>query len=188
MRIVAGRCKGRAIKAPRGLDVRPTSDRARESLFNILEHGIDWEGLMGANVLDLFCGTGALGLEALSRGAAKACFVDNSPASLRAAKENAAAVGEWRNVQTLKLDCARLPTPPRIAGAPCRVAFLDAPYEKGLTAPALDGLGRRGWIGDGALCVAEVAADEPLDPPKRYAILDERVQGAARLVFLRLGS
>jgi len=108
MRIVGGRNKGRAIKAPLGKDVRPTSDRVRESVFNILLHGIDGFDIDGAAVLDVFAGTGALGLEALSRGAVHATFIDGDRKALVVAKENAARLKEWRNVTLLNLDATRL--------------------------------------------------------------------------------
>lgn len=188
MRIVAGALKGRRLEAPGGNDLRPTSERARQAVFNIIEHGLaDWPGsLEGASIVDLFCGTGALALEALSRGAAHASLIDNSPGAIAMAKKNAAYLGVWRDVTLLKLDATRLAPPPLAAKAPCGVAFVDAPYEQGLTAPALAALAQRGWLAKGGLCVAEVAAKEPLAPPKGYVRLDTRTWGAARVEFLML--
>ena len=160
----------------------------RESLFNILEHGLDRAGLDGARVIDAFAGTGAFGLEALSRGAARATFLDVGEAALLAIRRNAAAMGEARNVILLKLDATRLPPPPGAASAPCDLAFLDPPYECGLALPALQGLATRHWLGPGAVAVVEVAAREPLAPPPGFTLLDERTYGAARLVFLRVGA
>jgi 16S rRNA (guanine966-N2)-methyltransferase len=186
MRIVAGSMKGRKLQAPGGRELRPTSERARESVFNIIEHGLaDWEGeLAGASVVDVFCGTGALALEALSRGATHATLIDNSPASLAMAKKNAAHLGVWRETTLIKLDATRLPPPPLAAQAPCAVAFLDAPYEKEMTQPALLGLTRKGWVGPGGLCVVEVAANEPLPLAPGFKQLDVRTWGAARVEFL----
>jgi 16S rRNA (guanine966-N2)-methyltransferase len=164
--------------------VRPTSDRARENLFNVLVHGLG-VAFEGIAVADLFAGSGALGLEALSRGAARAVFVDSSPDALHAIKANAARLGEWRNVMLLKLDAARLPPPPRLAGGPFALAFLDPPYDSGLALPALQGLAARGWLKPGALCVVEVAALEPFEPPRGFTVADERTWGAARVVFVR---
>lgn len=185
-RIIAGRHRGRPLKVPPNGAVRPTADRVREALFNILAHGIAWPGWDGTSVLDVFAGSGACGLEALSRGAVHATFVDHDPAALLAIRRNAAALGEARAVAMLKLDATRLPPPPGTANAPCALAFLDPPYESGLVSPALQGLASRRWLAAEAIAVAEVAAREPLIPPPAFTLLDERVYGAARLVFLRL--
>jgi len=186
MRIVGGRNKGRGLKTPPGRDVRPTSDRVRESVFNILLHGIDDFAIDGVSVVDVFAGTGALGLEALSRGASHATFIDRNSKALAVAKENAANLKEWRNVTPLNLDATRLAPPPLAAKAPCGLAFLDAPYEKGLTGPSLLGLVNKGWVGSGSVVVCEVGAAEPLDVPRAYEMIDERTYGAARIVFLRI--
>lgn len=193
MRIVGGKYKRRPLKAPPGLDVRPTSDRARESLFNILEHGIDDFNIVGASVIDVFAGTGALGLEALSRGAAHACFIDHDQRALKCTQANAGAIGEGRNVTLLKLDAVNLPPPPLAAQAPCTLAFLDPPYRSGLAVDALRGLKTKGWISDGTICVVELAAKEVLTPPDSprdisisgFKELDQRTYGAAQVLFLR---
>jgi 16S rRNA (guanine(966)-N(2))-methyltransferase RsmD len=186
MRIIAGKHRGRPIKVPDASVVRPTSERAREALFNILEHGIDWAGLDGAHVIDAFAGTGACGLEALSRGAARAAFLDVDAAALAAIRRNAAAMGGAHGAALLKLDATRLPSPPRAAGAPCALAILDPPYNSGLAVPALQGLATHRWLGAEAIAVVEVAAREPLAPPPAFEVLDERIYGPARLVFLRV--
>ncbi len=185
MRIVSGKHRGRPIQVPRTEGLRPTADRVREAVFNILEHGIDWVGFAESGVLDLFAGTGALGLESLSRGAIRATFVDSDPAALLAIRRNAAMFGEARSVVLLKLDATRLPPPARIVRAPCALAFLDPPYESGFAVPALHGAAARSWIAGGAIAVVEVGAREPLAPPPEYRIMDERIYGAARVVFLR---
>jgi 16S rRNA (guanine966-N2)-methyltransferase len=187
MRIIAGKHRGRAIRVPRTEGLRPTADRVREALFNILAHGIHWAGLESARVIDAFAGTGAYGLEALSRGAAHVTFLDVDSTALLAIRRNAAAIGEARNITLIKLDASRLPPPPA-AAAPCDLAFLDPPYESGLSAPALQGMASRRWIGPGAVAVAEVGAREPLAPPPGFHILNERVYGAARLVFLQVSA
>lgn len=184
MRIVAGRHKGRPLVAPRGLRVRPTSDRAREALFNILVHGAparEGAPLAGARVLDAFCGTGALGLEALSRGAGEAVFMDASPKALAAVRANAERLGEQARVRLVRADAARPPA----AAAPADLVFLDPPYESGLGAPALAALSARGWLAPAALAVVEVAAREPFAAPEGFETLAERVSGAARFVILR---
>lgn len=188
MRIIAGKHKGRPLAVPRSRGLRPTADRVREAVFNILGHGLEWSGLDGASVLDLFAGTGAYGLEALSRGAALATFVDLEPAALLAIRRNAAAMGEARAIALLKLDATRLPPPPRIAGAPCAAAFLDPPYESGLAVPALQAVGGCGWVDAGGIAVVEVGAREPFNPPPAWEIADERPYGAARVVFVRLNA
>ena len=185
MRIVGGRHKGRTLTAPAGKDLRPTADRVRESLFNVLAHGAGGVDLEGLTVIDVFAGTGALGLEAMSRGAGHGVFIDNDGAALALARKNAGALGLGRKVILLRLDAARLPPPPRAAKTPGGLAFLDPPYEQGLVPPALLGLVAKGWLVEGAVAVAEVASKEALEPPKGFEIFDERPYGAARLVFLR---
>lgn len=184
MRIVGGKHRGRPLKAPKGRGVRPTSDRTREAVFNILEHGIDGPGLAGAAIADVFAGAGALGLEALSRGAARAVFIDNDPQALSWCRANAGSLGEGRNATFLKLDACRLPPPPLVAGAPCAYVFLDPPYGSGLAAAALGALAEKGWIGAGSVCIAETAASEPLAAPQGFEVVDERTYGAARVTFL----
>lgn len=184
MRIVGGRCKGRPLAAPKGNNLRPTSDRARESIFNILAHGLDGFDIDGQSVVDVFCGTGALGLEALSRGAAQVTFLDNSPEAIRYVRQNAGAMGVARTITCLRLDAANLAPPPLVVGAPVGLAFLDAPYNTGLTGPALLGLSRKGWLAPDGLAVVEIGADEKLAPPPPYRLLDERTYGAARVLFL----
>jgi 16S rRNA (guanine966-N2)-methyltransferase len=188
MRIISGKHRGRAIRVPRTEGLRPTADRVREALFNILAHGIAWTGLEGARVIDAFAGTGAYGLEALSRGAAYVTFLDIDSTALLAIRRNAAAIGEARNVALLRLDASRLPPPPGAAATPCDLVFLDPPYDSGLAIPALQGLASKRWIGSGAVAVIEVAAREPLAPPPGFHVLDERVYGAARLVFLQVSA
>ena len=172
------------MRGPKGGALRPTSDRARESIFNILAHGIEGFDINGISVVDVFAGTGALGIEAVSRGAAHATFIDNHPAALSCVRENAAAIGEENQVICIKADGARLPPPPLAAKAPCALALIDAPYGAGLTVPALESLAGGGWLADGAVCVVETAAEEPLDAPDDFRLLDERTYGAARVTFL----
>ncbi|MDA8230851.1 MAG: 16S rRNA (guanine(966)-N(2))-methyltransferase RsmD [Magnetospirillum sp.] len=180
MRIIAGRHRGRRLAAPAGRNARPTSDRAREALFNILAH---WDGvtLDGARVIDCFAGTGALGLEALSRGARHATFVESDPASLAALDDNIATLGERQSTTVIRVDATRLPP----AELPCQVAFLDPPYHSALAGPCLTALIHGGWLEKDGFAVVEVAAKEAFAPPPMVQILDERTYGAARLVFLR---
>ncbi|MFQ5346799.1 MAG: 16S rRNA (guanine(966)-N(2))-methyltransferase RsmD [Rhodothalassiaceae bacterium] len=182
MRIVGGMWRGRRLAAPRGRDVRPSADRLRESLFNILAHG-PWPSLAGALVGDLFAGTGALGLEALSRGAAEAIFVEKAAASRRVLQANIAALGAGDRVRILACDARRLPALP----VPRDLVFLDPPYRRDLAIPALLSLLEAGWLARGALVIVETAADETLTPPARLETTETRRLGDSRLWFLRCG-
>jgi 16S rRNA (guanine966-N2)-methyltransferase len=175
MRIVAGRLRGKALIAPQDRSIRPTSDRVREALFNILEHGDP--PVRGARFLDLFAGSGAVGIEAFSRGAAEVWLVDRD---LGLAARNRRALGDPPAIRLERRDATRLGAPPE---QPFDLAFLDPPYEGGLVPPALAALGR-GWLAQGARIVAELGAKEPLDLPPGLANEQERRYGAARLVFL----
>jgi 16S rRNA (guanine966-N2)-methyltransferase len=184
MRIVGGRHRGRHLIVPPGQAVRPTSDRAREALFNTLSHGaLAADGLPFADsaVLDAFAGTGAFGLEALSRGAAEAVFIENDRTALVALRGNIAALGLTARTRIVAGDATK---PPRATVA-CAIAFLDPPYASGLAPPALTALAAAGWLAPDALAVVEIGAREPFSPPEAFAALDERVYGAARLVLLR---
>lgn len=180
MRIVAGRHKGRPLVAPEGRVARPTADRARQALFNILAHAAT-DGLDGLRVVDCFAGTGALGLEALSQGAAHAVFVENHPASLSALAHNIGVLGEEAACTVLPTDATRLPPAP----APCGVAFLDPPYRSELALPCLDSLVGQGWLTAGGLAVVETAARAPFTVPAGFTLEDDRAYGVARLLFLR---
>lgn len=167
--------------APAGLDVRPTGDRARTALFNILERGPP--PLRGCRFLDLFAGTGAVALEALSRGAAEALLVEQAKPALEAIRANVAACREGDRARLVAADAARLGP---VTGRSFDIAFLDPPYHAGLLPPALDRLARGGWLAPGARVVCEVAAEEILElPSPALEPEDARRYGAARLVFLR---
>ena len=184
MRIVAGRHRGRRLLAPPGETVRPTSDRAREALFNILSHGnLAADGIPFAQkaVLDAFAGTGALGLEALSRGAAEAVFIEQDREALAILRKNVEVLGEGARARVVPGDAIH---PPR-ATSDCAVVFLDPPYRSGVAAPALAALAATGWLAPDALAVIELGAREHFAPPAGVTLLEERVYGAARLVFLR---
>lgn len=198
MRITAGSHRGRRLAVPAGRDVRPTSDRARQALFNILEHGgfVDGGGspVRDAHVLDAFAGSGALGLEALSRGAATAVFLETGKQALEALRRNIDNCRAHDRATILRAD-ATCPPSTRIfldaksigerARVPCTLAFLDPPYHKGLAAPALTALAKSGWLADDAICCVELATDEDFTPPEGFGPLDERRYGAARIVLLR---
>lgn len=184
LRIIAGRLRGRIIPGPAANAARPTADRVREAIFNVLAHGVNWPGLAGSTVIDAFAGTGALGFEALSRGAARAIYIDIDTAALAAIRGFAALLGEEAHVTTLRLDAARLPWANADASK-AGLAFLDPPYRSGLAAPALQRLGERGWLAPGAVAVVEIAAGETLALPPGFHSLDQRRYGAAQVLFLQ---
>jgi 16S rRNA (guanine966-N2)-methyltransferase len=169
--------------APAGRNTRPTADRVREALFNILAHGEP--SLDGAEVLDAFAGSGALGFEALSRGAARVTFMETDGTAFAVLYANAKKLGAEKQVAIQRVDATQ---PPK-AATPCRFILMDPPYKSGLALPALVALDAKGWIAEDALVVVEVAAGEAFrSPTPRLGIVDERTYGAARLVFLRPGA
>ena len=180
MRIVAGKLRGRKIEAPEGRDVRPTSDRVRESLFDILAHG-ETPLPDGATVADIFCGTGAFGLEALSRGAIHAIFMDNDRTVMSLARRNAAQLGVAGQATFLERDARH----PGAAPRPVDLLFLDAPYRGDLTTPALAALIQAGWCKPGAIIVIELAKTEDVDLPAGCDAYDRRVYGKTKLIFAR---
>jgi 16S rRNA (guanine966-N2)-methyltransferase len=183
MRIIAGRWKGRALVAPPGLATRPTSDRARQAIFDQLWHA-PWAGrevLEGATVLDGFAGTGAMGLEALSRGAARAFFMEQDRAALAALRANIAACKASDACRVIAGDV----TAPPLAAVPCSLVFLDPPYGKGLVPRALAALQAKGWIAPSALIIAETGRDEENAIPPGFEVISTREHGAARLAVLR---
>jgi len=187
MRIVAGRFKGRSLSAPEDASLRPTSDKVRQAIFNILEHG-DFGAarpLEGARVIDLFAGTGALGLEALSRGARYCLFVDDAAGSRALIRENVEALLLTGASKIWRRDATKLG--PLDTLGPFDFAFLDPPYRKDMIAPCLTGLAAGSWLNDGALIVAEMAEDETVPAVAGFATLDERVYGDTRVGFLRYG-
>ena len=185
MRIVAGRFKGRTLAAPGDAALRPTSDKVRQAIFNIVEHAGFASNftLEGARVIDLFAGTGALGLEALSRGAKFCLFVEEAAESRAIIRENVEALGLTGASKIWRRDAARLG--PLDTLGPFDLAFLDPPYRKGLIAPALQGLAAGGWLNADALVMAELAEDEAMPVVAGYEMLDDRVYGDTRIAFMR---
>lgn len=179
-RIIAGRARGKRLQVPPGDRVRPTGDRVRESLFNVLTHrlGVRWPGL---RVLDLFAGAGTLGLEALSRGAESGVFVEKAPRVARVLARNLEAFPEAARL-------VRAPVERFLAGSPTPfdVVFLDPPYAAGLVDPTLSALcGGGSWLAPGALIIVErPATAQPLDPPSGTEVAFDRVYGAAGVVVL----
>jgi len=178
MRIIAGTWRGRRLLTPSDRAIRPTGERAREALFGILEHGAP--ALRGARFLDLFCGTGAVGLEAASRGAAEVLLVDDDARALQLARANLERLGAPENVRLAVRDATRLGP----AQQPYELVFLDPPWRSGLATPTLAAL-REGWLADGARLVVETDAREEVNLPPGFALEQERRYGAARFTFLR---
>jgi 16S rRNA (guanine966-N2)-methyltransferase len=187
MRIIAGTLKGRAIRTPEGRSTRPTSDRARESLFNVLAHAAWAPGLQGARVIDAFAGSGALGFEAISRGAAFCLFVETDAAARGCIRDNVEAFQLFGNTRIHRRSATDLGLKPAGLGAPFDVVFMDPPYAQGLVPLALEQLMSGQWLSPDALVVAETGSDEPAPDAPGWAILDDRTYGAARVYFLRRG-
>ncbi|MBI1199652.1 MAG: 16S rRNA (guanine(966)-N(2))-methyltransferase RsmD [Phenylobacterium sp.] len=185
LRIVSGDFRGKALIAPKGEATRPTSDRARQAIFNILEHAPWSEGVRDRRVIDLFAGSGALGFEALSRGAAFCLFVETDEAARGAIRENVDAMGLFGRTRVHRRSASDLGVRPGADGPAFDLAFLDPPYAKGLGEQALERLAKGGWLADGAIVVFERGAGEPDFEAEGYERLDARDYGAARVHFLR---
>lgn len=186
MRVVSGRFRGKALATPPGLNTRPTGDRARQAVFNILEHAPWSAGLHDRRVIDLFAGSGALGFEAVSRGAVFALFVETDEAARGAIRDNVEALGLFGATRVHRRDATDLGARPASAGPAFDLAFLDPPYGKGLGERALAGLINGGWLAPDAVLVFERGADEPDPVTPGFDRLDARDYGAARVFFLRL--
>ncbi|THH37014.1 16S rRNA (guanine(966)-N(2))-methyltransferase RsmD [Aliishimia ponticola] len=179
MRIIAGRYRGTPLasvgKGDAAAHLRPTPDRVRESLFSILGGLVDWDGL---HVLDLFAGTGALGLEAISRGAAQAVFVENGRVGQKLIAQNIAKLRVGEAARLLKMDATRLGPAPE----PVDLVFLDPPYGKGLGTPALTAARDGGWLAESCVIVWEENA--PQEAPPGFELLSHRKYGDTHLTFL----
>ena len=182
VRIVGGRLRGRTLAAPKGDAVRPTSDRTRESLFNILAHAYG-DPVADARVLDLFAGTGALGIEALSRRAAFALFIDEAAEARALIRQNIEALGLAAASRVFRRDATRLG--PAHPVAPFGLVFLDPPYRKGLAERALASLREGTWLVPDALLVVEEAADAGFAAPEGFAELERRTYDDTAIVLLR---
>lgn len=180
MRIVAGLYKSRKLIAPPGEDIRPTSDKVRGAIFNALTSR---GAVEGARVLDAFCGTGALGLEALSRGAVNALFLDKSRASLDCARANARALGADQACGFLQKDALKIGPLPADEN-PFSLVFLDPPYRQNMVDAALKALLENGWLGARALIVAECESAAKPVWPNGVSIQDEKSYGDTKVVFL----
>jgi 16S rRNA (guanine966-N2)-methyltransferase len=183
MRIVGGQYRGRTLATPRGDHIRPTSDRLRESLFNILVHA-HGDPVTGARVLDLFAGTGALALEAMSRGAAFALFVDEGSEARALIRENVATLGLGGATRIFRRDATKLGAAHPIE--PFSLIFLDPPYGRGLAGPALVSAREGGWLAREALIVIEEAAGAAFAAPENFTEIERRRYDDTELVFLTL--
>jgi 16S rRNA (guanine966-N2)-methyltransferase len=182
MRIIAGRFRGRSLQPPKSQAIRPSADRLRESLFNVLTHSYG-DALERARVLDLFAGTGAFGLEALSRGAAFVLFVDNGTEARALLRANVDALGAGGASKIYRRDATRLG--PAAPLAPFSLAFLDPPYGRGLAEQTLSSMKDGGWLTTDALIVVEEATDATISPPAGYREIERRKYGDTQLMFLR---
>jgi 16S rRNA (guanine966-N2)-methyltransferase len=183
MRVVGGRLKGRGLASPSSREIRPTADRLRESLFNILMHAYG-DPIDGARVLDLFAGTGALGIEAISRGAAFALFVDNGTEARALLRNNVEALGLGGVTKVFRRDATNLG--PAHPVDPFSLVFLDPPYGKGLAEKALASLRDGGWLTPGAMLVVEEAKAAGVVAPEGYQELERRVYDDTEFVLLRV--
>jgi 16S rRNA (guanine966-N2)-methyltransferase len=183
MRIVAGRHRGRRLATLPGQAIRPTADRIREAIFDILAHRLFAGRFAEASVIDAFAGTGAMGLEALSRHAGHATFLDSDGAAVKLIAANVKHLGENERALVLQRDATR----PGRAPQPHELAFFDPPYRSGLGPTAAAALAAEGWLAPGALLVLEHAAAEALAPPAGFVALDERRYGKTKVAFWRWG-
>ena len=183
MRVVGGSLRGRTLAAPKSQSIRPTADRLREALFNILAHAYD-DPIGGARVLDLFAGTGALGIEALSRGAAFTLFVDDGAEARALLRENVATLGLGGTSRIFRRDATKLG--PAHPVEPFALAFLDPPYGKGLAAQALASARAGGWFVPDALIVVEEAKKSAFAAPEGFAEIERRAYDDTEFVMLRL--
>lgn len=185
MRIVGGQFKGRNIVTPEGQSTRPTSDRAREAIFNILAHA-DWApNLEGARVLDVFAGSGALGFEAMSRGARFCLFVETDDAARGAIRDNVETFGLFGTTRVHRRDATQLGLRPGSQAEAFNLVFLDPPYRKGLGEKALAALIDGNWLTEDALIVFERASDEDVFVTEVWQKINEKTYGAAQVLFLK---
>lgn len=187
MRIIGGKFSGRTIITPDGRGTRPTTDRTRESLFNILAHRDDFS-FEGARVIDLFAGSGALGFEAMSRGAEWCLFVETEAAARGAIRDNIEALGLFGSTRLHRRSATTLGPKPAGVGPPFTLAFLDPPYRKDLAPPALRTLKSGDWLAEGALVIVEQAKDEAPAEADGFTEVDRRLYGDTQIGIYRFVS
>ena len=177
MRIVAGKYRGKKLFTPKDMTVRPTSERAREALFNILNSRFGSK-YSDFDLLDIFAGTGAFGFEGLSRGVKSFAFID---INTELVKKNAALFTlEKEKIKIIQANATNLPR----AIKQYNFIFSDAPYDKGLSQKALSELSNKGWLADGAICIIEIRHSEDLNIPQGFSLIDERIYSQAKVLFL----
>lgn len=178
MRIIGGKYSGKKLTSPTTGDTRPTSDKARQAIYNILSHK-DFPSIHDVLVLDVFAGSGAMGIEALSRGAKHAYFIDNHLPAIRVIEQNIMSIGEKEKSTVLQHDVTQCFRAPEEVG----FVFCDPPYQQGLIFPALNKLKENGWLKDGAICVIEMHKSEPSELPDFVRITKEKTYGVAKILF-----
>ncbi len=179
MRIVAGKYRGKKLWAPIGKDVRPTSERAREALFSILYSKIGGN-YSAMNIADIYAGTGAFGFEALSRGFKSVTFVDIDTTAVR--KNAKLFPAETDKIKIITANAAKLPPPQQKFD----LIFMDAPYALGLTEKTLAQILQQKWLAEGGICIVETRKDETTEIPESFDLIDERIYGLAKVIFLKL--
>ena len=178
MRIIAGEWRGRKLVAPAGQQTRPTADRTRETLFSMLASRLG--SFDGLRVADLYAGSGALGLEALSRGAAHATFIENERAAIKAIEANSRTLGADERVEVRPMSAARLPS-----AQPFDLVFADPPYELGSGTAVANAVANAGWLAEGGWMAIETHRGDAVEPPSGWQVEAERDVGRARLTLLR---
>jgi 16S rRNA (guanine966-N2)-methyltransferase len=184
MRIVAGTFRARQLVAPKGQSTRPTADRTRQALYNVLEHAPWTIGLRGRRAIDLFAGSGALGLEAISRGAEYCLFLERDQGARAAIAANVGVLNVGERTRIDRRDATTLSGRTTADGAAFDLAFLDPPYGQGLGEAALARLVAGGWLAPDAVAILERGLADPAPTPPGFQLLDERTWGAARVSFL----
>lgn len=184
MRITGGQYRGRILHVPKGQDIRPTSDKVRQAIFNsLLQYGLPQD----AQVLDMFAGSGVLGLEALSRGAQFCTFIDRDAKSIQCVKQNVATLGVGAQVKTIVKDSTKL-AEKALNYLPANLAFLDPPYRQALVMPALDKAVKHGWLAADALCVIECEKDFKLYVPEVFSLVSRKEYGDTQVIVCRYGA
>lgn len=185
MHIFSGSLKGRKITSPKGKSVRPTSGRTREAIFNILTHGNflsdSHTAVEDSRVLDLYCGSGALAFEAISRGASHAVLIDIENNNLETVRSNAQRMGIDAQITCIRSDSSN-PPPARMA---CNLVFIDPPYKSGLAQKTLSNIAKSGWLSENAIIVMELEKREDVPIPEGFEIITERKYGITKIIVLR---
>lgn len=179
MRIIGGKYRGKKLTTPTDNNIRPTTDRMRETLFNMLEHG-SGPGIRGSRVLDLYAGSGALGIEALSRNAEYVSFVDNNHNSIKLIKDNIRLIDSPENVSTISMDASKINN----RGNTFDIIFIDPPYRKDLVTPTLTNLIDQKLIKEKGIAVVEYASNEKIDIPKGFIEIKTKTMGESTFSIL----